>query len=119
MKLYNIRNDYLFDSDKPQGVHVYAVYYDKKNKRYNAIQTTHLYIKDEKRFKQVKKGNIAVTKFKEFDVPSGVKNSYFSKNIHGTKINIKDKKNVMPIGSRYLSKAQSDFLKSFAKREEK
>lgn len=119
MKLYKIRNDYMFNSDKPQGVHVYAVYYDKKSKRYNAIKTTHLYTKDEKRFRQVKKGNIAVTKFKEFDVPSGVKNSYFSKNKYGTKINLKDKYNVIPVSSRYLSKAQSDFLKSFATKEEK
>ena len=40
---------------------------------------THLYIKDEKRFKQIAKGNIMVMRFKEFDVPSGVKNSYFEK----------------------------------------
>lgn len=119
MKLYKIRNEYLFDSDKPKGFHTYAVYYDKQNKRYNAIQTTHLYTKDENRFRQVRRGNIAIAKFKEFDVPSGIKNSYFSQNKNGTKINVNDKYNVIPISSRHLSKKQSDFLKSFARREEK
>lgn len=75
--------------------------------------------KDENRFRQVRRGNIAIAKFKEFDVPSGIKNSYFSQNKNGSKINVKDKYNVIPISSRNLSKKQSDFLRSFAWREEK
>ena len=115
MKLYKIRNEYLFNCNKPKGFHVYAVYYDRKNKRYNAIQTTHLYTKDENRFRQVRRGNIAVTKFKEFEVPSGVKNTYFSKTLNGGKINLKDKYNVRQVSARFLSKKQSDFLKAFAR----
>ena len=74
MRLFKIKNKYLFKSDKPHGTHTYAVYKDKKTGENRAVALTHLYVKDDKRFQQVKKGNIAITKFKEFDVPSGVKN---------------------------------------------
>ena len=57
-----------------------------------------------------------VTKFKEFDVPSGVKNYYYSKNVKGNKINLKDNSNVKFVSSRYLSKIQSDKIKKFAKK---
>ena len=113
MRLVKIRNKYMFESDKPYGVHSYGVYYDRKNKRYNAVQLTHLYIKDEDRFKQVKKGNIMIAKFKEFDTPSGVRNYYFSTNINGGKINLKDK-NVKFYSNRYLPKKQSAKIKKFA-----
>ena len=91
-----------------------STYYDRKNKRYNAIQLTHLYIKDANRFKQVSKGNILVTKFKEFDVPSGVRNQYYNKNINGGKINLNDKSNVKLVSNRHLNKKQSDKIKLFA-----
>ena len=121
MKLYKIKDNYLFTTSKGNGngFHTYAVYYDNVAKCYHAIQTTHLYVRDGKRFNQVKKGLLAVTKFKEFDAPSGVKNKYFNKNIKGGKIDIKDRNNVIPISSRYLSKKQSNFLKSFANKPEK
>lgn len=60
MRLAKIKNNYLFKGDKPDGTHTYAVYYDKPSKRYRAVALTHLYVKDDKRFKQVKKGNIRV-----------------------------------------------------------
>ena len=114
MRLVKIKNGYLFKSNNPNGTHTYATYYDRKNKRYNAIQLTHLYVKDENRFKQVKRGNIMVTKFKEFDVPSGVRNQYYNKTVNGGKIDLKDKANVKLISSRHLSKQQSDKIKTFA-----
>ena len=55
-----------------------------------------------------------VTKFKEFDVPSGVRNQYYNKNIHGGKIDLKDKSNVKLVSKRHLSKKQSDKIKLFA-----
>lgn len=119
MKLVKIKNRYLFKDDNPNGTHTYATYYDRQNKRYNAVQLTHLYIKDEKRFKQVKRGNIMVTKFKEFDVPSGVKNEYYCKNVNGGNINLNDKSNVKIVSNRHLSKKQSDKIKLFAKYKHK
>lgn len=118
MRLVKIKNRYLFNSNNPNGTHAYAAYYDRKNKRYNAVQLTHLYIKDENRFKQVKRGNIMVTKFNEFDTPSGVRNQYYNKNINGGKIDLKDK-NVTYIAKRYLTKKQSDKIKLFANKPHK
>ena len=118
MRLVKIKNKYLFKSDNPNGIHTYAAYYDRKNKRYNAVQLTHLYVKDEKRFKQVHRGNIMVTKFKEFDVPSGVRNQYYWKNVNGGKINLKDK-NVTYVAKQHLSKKQSDKIKLFANSKHK
>ena len=119
MRLAKIKNRYLFKSSNPNGTHSYAVYFDRKSKSYRAVGLTHLYVKDNKRFQQVQKGHIMVTKFKEFDVPSGVKNSYFVKNTSGGKININDASNVTLISQRYLSKKQSSMIKGFAKRQEK
>ena len=113
MRLAKIKNKYLFKGDKPEGTHTYAVYYHRPTKRYRAVGLTHLYVKDDKRFKQVKKGNIRIEKFKEFDVPSGVRNFYFDKNIFGKKIDLSDTENVPKVEKRYLSKAQSERVKKF------
>lgn len=115
MRLVKIKNKYLFDSDNPLGTHTYAVYYDRKTKQNRAIALTHLYVKDEKRFKQVNKGNIMVEKFKEFETPTGVQNYYYSKNKKGKKINLKDD-DVVKVYNRYLSKKQSNKLKKFARK---
>ena len=74
-----------------------------------------MYIKDEKRFKQVRKGNIMITNFKEFETPTGVKNYYYSQNTKGKKINLKDI-DVVKIHKRYLPKKQADKMKKFARK---
>lgn len=116
MRIAKIKNSYMFNGASPNGTHHYAVFYDRKNKRYNAVQLTHLYIKDEKRFKQVRRGNISIEKFKEFDTPSGVRNSYYNRNTKGGKIDLKDKSNVFYVSKRSLSKKQSNRIKAFAKK---
>ena len=60
-----------------------------------------------------------VTKFKEFDVPSGVRNQYYSKNVNGGKIDLKDATNVKIVSKRHLSKKQSDTIKLFARKSYK
>ena len=115
MRLAKIKNKYLFKSENPDGFHTYAVYYDRKSKNYRAVQLTHLYVKDEKRFRQVSKGLIKIMKFKEFDVPSGVRNQYYSSNVRGEAIDLRNK-NVLSISKRHLSKYQSDMIKAFAKK---
>lgn len=115
MRIARIKDSYLFKGTKKDGIHPYALYYDRPTKRYRAVALTHLYVKDEKRFKQVKKGNIRIEKFKEFDVPSGVKNYYYDKTITGKKIDLSDNTNVVKIENRNFSKAQSERIKKFAK----
>ncbi|MBO4962912.1 MAG: hypothetical protein J6C97_03950 [Clostridia bacterium] len=119
MRLATIKNRYLFKDDNPNGIHTYGVYYDKPTKRYRAVGLTHLYIKDNKRFIQVRRGNLLIMDFKEFETPSGVKNSYFDKNVNGGKIDVYDKNNVKFLSNRFLSKSQSDTIKNFATRKEK
>lgn len=114
MKLVKIKNKYLYNSDKPEGVHTYAVYYDKASKRNRAVALTHLYCKDAKRFSQIKKGKLSVEHFKEFDVPSGVWDYYYSETVDGRKINLKDHE-IKKIEPRYISKKQADRIKDFAK----
>ena len=101
-------------SKDDNGTHYYTIFYDRKKKRYNAIQLTHLYTKDKDRFVKVKKGLIKVEKFKEFDVPSGVKKGIYIKNSFGGKIDIKDSKNIEYVYPRYISKKQSKRIFDFA-----
>lgn len=116
MRLAKIKNKYIYRTKSDDnGNHTYLVFFDRKKKRYNAVQLTHLYIKDNKRFVQVNKGLIKVEKFKEFDVPSGVRRKIYETNIHGGNIDLKDKKNVVKVYSRYLSKKQSSRIKKFLK----
>ena len=114
MRIAKIKNKYMYETnDDDNGTHYYLVYYDKKEKRYVAIQLTHLYIKDKGRFRQVQNGLIMVEKFKEFEVPSGVRKDVYYTNILGNRIDINDKKNVVKVYKRYIGKQQSDRIKQF------
>ena len=115
MRLAKIKNKYMYKTTPDdEGTHYYLVFYDRKKKCYCAVQLTHLYIKDKNRFIQVSKGFIKVEKLKEFDVPSGVKRQLYLTNVDGKKIDIKDRKNVVEVYPRYLSKKQSDRIIKYA-----
>lgn len=114
MRLAKIKNKYFYKDNNPEGTHYYAVYYDKASKRNRAIPLTHLYVKDGKRFEQVKKKFIKVEKFKEFETPSGVWNYFYVDDVNGNKIDLKHA-DVLKVENRYLSKKQSDRVKSFSK----
>ena len=60
-----------------------------------------------------------VTKFKKFDIPSGARNPYYSKDVNGGTIDLKDVTNVKILSKRHLSKKQSDTIKMFAKKSYK
>ncbi len=113
MRLAKIINKYMYKTNKnDKGTHYYVVFFDRKKKRYNAVQLTHLYYKDEKRFKQVQKGNIKVEKFKEFDVPSGIKKEIYETDVNGKDISLNNK-HVRYVSKRFLSKTQSNRIKKF------
>ena len=114
MRLCKIKNKYLFKSNNPEGNHTYAVYYDKNTKETRAVALTHVYVKDEKRFEQVKRGNIKLEKFKDFEVPSGVQNYYYSKNINGGKIDLKAAE-VVYVPKKHIDKLQAQRIIQFAK----
>ena len=64
MLLVKLNDKLMFNGDKNKS-HLYLVY--KKNKVKYLRQLTHLYIKDEKRFKQVKRGILEKYNVSGFD----------------------------------------------------
>ena len=46
----------MYRGKNPNGSHHYVVFFNRKEKQYNAVQLTHLYVEDPKRASQVKKG---------------------------------------------------------------
>lgn len=110
----------MYKTDKmDNGSHHYLVFFNRKSKRYNAVQLTHLYIKDKERFKQVKKGLITIEKFKEFDVPSGVKKEVYTSTASGKNIDLNDTKYVDKVYNRHLSAVQSKRIKAFINKKKK
>ncbi len=115
MRIARIKNKYLFKSNDPEGVHSYAVYYDRASKSYRAVALTHVYLKDKKRFDQVKRGNIKVMRLPGFELPSGVQNYYYDEDYSGKKVDLKNK-NVVHLSKSHLKKELSDSIKSFSKK---
>jgi len=112
MRLAIIKNKYLFNSNNPNGHHIYAIYKDKKSKEIRAIALTHT---NKNRFYQIERGNIIIEKFKEFKVPSGVHKHYYSTDINGNKLNLKND-NIEKLFNSYVNKKQSKRIINFADR---
>lgn len=118
MRIAKIKNIYMYKTRKDdQGSHHYLVFFDRKNRRYDAVQLTHLYKKDEKRFAKIRNGLLLKEKFKEFDVPSGVGNQIYASNTSGGKIDLKDKRNVTFVSKRHISKKQKARIERFLARK--
>ena len=112
MKLLRIRNGYLYNSDDPNGYHDYLAFYNKETKSYFLVQLTHLYVWDKKRYVQVKRGDILVQKFKEYETPSGVKKEIYEKDLKGNKIRIKQNDEIKKI-YRNISMKQEKIIKDY------
>ncbi len=110
MRLAIIKNRYIYDKNDLNGVHHYGIYYDRKAKEYRAVQLTHLYNRDEKRFVQLRKGFLSPIKLKEFETPTGIRNEYYATDVDGNKIDIHN--NDVKI-LRKLSPRQSKQIKDF------
>ena len=102
----------MFKSNNPNGSHDYLVFFNQENQSYFAVQLTHLYIKDKKRFVQVKKGNILIQKFKEYETPSGVKKELYKCDVNGNKILLKNNPNIKKIYRR-ISTTQENVVKNY------
>lgn len=115
MRLFRIKNKYMFNSPDPNKYHTYAVYKDKRTNKYRAIQLTHLY--EPKKERQLNKGYLKVENFKAFKYPTGVHNVYYSSDINGKdlyfgKNSIHKKVGVVPT-------SQAKRIIQFAKRKHK
>ena len=83
MKLVSIPDKYMFNKNS-NGSHNYLLFQDKGVVK--AVQTTHLYKYDDGKEKALHRKFLLKHKFKSFELPSGIKNSYYSTNINGKKI---------------------------------
>jgi len=114
LKLYDIDDEYMFRTGEKNGKHTYAVYYDRKAKRYKAIQTTHLYRKDNRRDAEIKAGALLKEQLPTFEgIPSCVRNYAYTTDVNGNKINLKSP-HVKERTKRHLPKKTSNRIRQFA-----
>lgn len=114
MRLAIIKNRYIYDKNDLNGVHHYGIYYDRKAKEYRAVQLTHLYEWDNKRRISYNRGHLSKIKLKEFETPTGIWNNYYSTDVNGNKIDIRNK-DVKIL--RNLSPKQAKQIKDFGSKQ--
>lgn len=128
MKIVTIKNKYIYKKNpkdeneyKPEGSHIYAVYKDQKSGETRLVQMTHLY--DPKKTKGIKQGYLMPVKLPNVEFPSGVNNSYYSKDVNGNPIDLKQIKAKDVPGktkkATYVSKPLADKITAFAKKKHK
>lgn len=58
MRIYHIKDHYIFDSQNKTGSHRYAVYKDKRSHETRLVQLTHLYEIPSRKLRQMRNGHI-------------------------------------------------------------
>ena len=114
MKIVLIKNRKMFHGDNPNSSHYYAMFWNKKYKKYNAIQLTHLTYRDEDRYEDVNKGFVLPIRLRKLDMhsDSGITSDNYISDINGNKLN----PNMGKIVISKVSGSSSKKIKSFAKR---
>ncbi len=113
MKIVKVKNRLMFRGNNPNGTHYYAFYWNKKYKKYNAIQLTHIAKKDSVRYQQVANGKIKPIRLKKIDkyADSGItKNNYVS-DVKGKRLN----PSIGIVVIDKVSSSSSKKIKNFAK----
>ena len=67
MKIVKVRNNLMFNSNNPNGIHYYAFYWNRIYRKYNAVRLTHIANKDNRRYQQVQRGEIKPIRLKQID----------------------------------------------------
>ena len=114
MKIYHIKDSYMFNRNNRTGTHRYAVYKDRKTHETRAIQLTHLYEIPNNKKHRLNNGWIKKYKLSCYSLPSGVETGYKTKDINGNPI-VLDRSNSRV--SYSLNKKDSKKIKSIAKRK--
>lgn len=129
MKFVTIKNKYIFKSSKkdkgkeykPNQAHIYAVYKDKKTGETRLVQMTHL-VEPQKKG-AIKMGRLMMVQFPNVDMPSGVKNEFYTKDIDGAPIDLKKIKAKDIKGKKkkatYISKPLAEKIIAFANKRHK
>lgn len=87
MKIYHVKNSYLYDKQDLNGTHRYAHGIDKRNKEY-LVRITHLYDISSSKKKQLKNGLIKKYKLKNSKLPIGIGTRRIYKDIDGNPITL-------------------------------
>lgn len=117
MKLYKIKNKYMYKGEKRKenSHHTYAVYKDRKTRKYRAIQLTHI-LEEPKRI-AIEKGYLKVEKFSSIKYPSGVHDTYYDSDVNGNDLNF-DKTSKHKLVGR-VPPLQAHRIKKFVKKKHK
>lgn len=91
MKIYHIKNSYMYNKRDKNGTHRYAVFKDRKTKETRVVQLTHLYEIPYNKQRQLKKGYLKEYKLECYRLPSGVNIGYKTKDINGNPIQLTSK----------------------------
>lgn len=92
MKIVKFQNKYMMKQAKnPNGFHYYAVFWNRKSKKYNAIRLTHIAKKDSSNYQKADKGLIMPIRLKKIDkyADNGITNVNYVNNAKNKKIDIK------------------------------
>ena len=114
MKIYHIKDNYMFNRNNRNGTHRYAVFKDRRTRETRVVQLTHLYEIPNNKLRQMQNGHIKKYKLSCYSLPSGVQTGYKTKDINGNPI-VLNNSNSRP--SYNLSKKDSKKIKSIAKRK--
>lgn len=114
MRIYHIKDSYMFNKKNKNGTHRYAVYKDRKTNETRAIHLTHLYEIPSNKQHRLNNGWIKEFKLSCYKLPSGVETGYRTKDINGNPI-VLNRNNSR--ASYCLKKFDSKKIKLIAKRK--
>ena len=89
MKIVKVKNRLMYHGNDPYGTHYYAFFWNKKYKKYNAIQLTHIAKIDETRYEQANNNIIKPIRLKKLDKysDSGITRNKYISDINGKALN--------------------------------
>ena len=88
MKILLIPDRLMFNSSSNRS-HFYGLYYNRRYRKYNAVQLTHIAKRDNARYAQVRNGTIKAVRIKRLDphADSGIKKANYISDINGNPLN--------------------------------
>ena len=114
MKIIRYKNKYMMKNSKdPNNYHYYAVFWNRKSKKYNAIRLTHIAVKDISNYNKANKGTILPIRLKKIDkyADSGITNINYVNNAKHKNIEITRGDVIYPNISSKVSNRILYFLK--------
>lgn len=67
MKIIKIRNEKMFNSHNPRGIHYYAMYWNKQERKYHAVRLTHMSLPNERKYSLADRRILKTVRIKELN----------------------------------------------------